>query len=84
MGKIAINTAEAPEARPGIYNQAIVANGFVYCSGSLPVDATTGHIINGDIQTHTVRKAFYSAKCAVANFGAASVHQKSDRGAEGC
>jgi hypothetical protein len=52
--KQAINTDKAPKALPGIYNQAIVANGTVYCSGSIGMDPMTGEIIKGDIQDRTV------------------------------
>jgi enamine deaminase RidA (YjgF/YER057c/UK114 family) len=50
-----ILTSNAPKPLPGIYSQAIVANGFVYCSGSVPMDAETMKIIDGDIQAHTVK-----------------------------
>ncbi|CAD0087974.1 unnamed protein product [Aureobasidium vineae] len=50
--KTAILTNKAPKPLPGIYSQAIVANGFVYCSGAIAGD-TTGKIIDGDIQAHT-------------------------------
>ncbi|KAJ5245471.1 hypothetical protein N7489_005567 [Penicillium chrysogenum] len=44
----AVNTAEAPPPRP-FYNQAVVANGFVFCSGQLPKDST-GRIVSGTVQ----------------------------------
>ncbi|KAI5201386.1 hypothetical protein E4T39_05279 [Aureobasidium subglaciale] len=50
--KTAIFTSKAPKPLPGIYSQAIVANGFVYCSGQIAGDET-GKIIDGDIQAHT-------------------------------
>ncbi|KAH0027985.1 putative L-PSP endoribonuclease family protein, partial [Aureobasidium melanogenum] len=50
--KTAVLTSKAPKPLPGIYSQAIVANGFVYCSGAIAMD-TTGKIIDGDIQAHT-------------------------------
>ncbi|KAI1610458.1 Endoribonuclease L-PSP/chorismate mutase-like protein [Exophiala viscosa] len=53
MSKKAIVTENAPKALPGIYSQAIVANGFVYCSGCVPMDAKTMKLIDGDIQAHT-------------------------------
>ncbi|EXJ83488.1 endoribonuclease L-PSP [Capronia coronata CBS 617.96] len=53
MGKEAVVTDKAPKALPGIYSQAIVANGFVYCSGCVPMDAATMRLIPGDIQAHT-------------------------------
>ncbi|KAE8364267.1 Endoribonuclease L-PSP/chorismate mutase-like protein [Aspergillus caelatus] len=43
-----INTKEAPPPRP-FYNQAVIANGFVFCSGQLPKDST-GKIVKGTIQ----------------------------------
>ncbi|KAJ5747317.1 uncharacterized protein N7511_009013 [Penicillium nucicola] len=51
--KTAILTDNAPPPLPGIYSQAIVANGFVYSSGCVPMDAKTGEIVNGDIKVHT-------------------------------
>ncbi|OKP09393.1 2-iminobutanoate/2-iminopropanoate deaminase [Penicillium subrubescens] len=51
--KQAILTESAPAPLPGIYSQAIVANGFVYCSGCVPMDAQTGKLIEGDIKAHT-------------------------------
>ncbi|CAI7665961.1 unnamed protein product [Penicillium manginii] len=52
-GKQAILTKNAPAPLPGIYSQAVVANGFVYCSGCVPMDASTGKLIDGDIKAHT-------------------------------
>jgi 2-iminobutanoate/2-iminopropanoate deaminase len=54
MSKVAVETHLAPPPRIGIYSQAIVAAGLVFCSGSLPAD-TTGAIIEGDIKIRTVR-----------------------------
>jgi enamine deaminase RidA (YjgF/YER057c/UK114 family) len=51
--KTAILATAAPKPRPGI-SQAIVAGGFVFCSGAVPIDAETMAIIPGDIQAHTV------------------------------
>ena len=53
-GKTPVLTSKAPKPLPGIYSQAIIANGFVYCSGAVPMDAETGKIIDGDIKAHTV------------------------------
>lgn len=50
-----IHTDKAPQPLKGIYSQAIVANGTVYCSGSVAMDPATGQIIDGDVQAHTVR-----------------------------
>jgi 2-iminobutanoate/2-iminopropanoate deaminase len=47
----------APKAI-GPYSHAIIANGFVYCSGQTPTDPATGELVAGDIkaQTHQVMK----------------------------
>lgn len=52
--KTPILTDAAPKPLPGIYSQAIVAGGFVFVSGAVPMDAVTMKLIDGDIQAHTV------------------------------
>ncbi|KAM0277351.1 hypothetical protein ACHAQH_005867 [Verticillium albo-atrum] len=47
----AVFTDKAPKPRP-VYNQAIVANGFLFCSGQLPTDLS-GEITEGTIQDRT-------------------------------
>lgn len=54
-GKAPVLTDKAPKPLPGIYSQAIVANGMVYCSGAVPMDPVTMKLIDGDVQAHTVR-----------------------------
>ncbi|KPM40256.1 hypothetical protein AK830_g6260 [Neonectria ditissima] len=54
MSRIPTITDKAPAPLP-VFNQAIVANGFVYTSGSIAQDPATGKIIEGDIQAHTHR-----------------------------
>jgi 2-iminobutanoate/2-iminopropanoate deaminase len=49
-----IQTAQAPAAI-GPYAQAIKANGFVYCSGQIPLDPATAQVVEGDIQAQTER-----------------------------
>ncbi|OKO98433.1 2-iminobutanoate/2-iminopropanoate deaminase [Penicillium subrubescens] len=51
--KHVVLTENAPPTLPGIYSQAIVANGFVYCSSCVPMDAQTGKIVDRDIKMHT-------------------------------
>ncbi|KAL1972233.1 hypothetical protein VTN31DRAFT_7452 [Thermomyces dupontii] len=51
--KTAVFTDKAPKPLPGIYSQAIVSNGVVYCSGAVPMDPATGKLIEGDIKAHT-------------------------------
>jgi enamine deaminase RidA (YjgF/YER057c/UK114 family) len=52
--KQAVFTDNAPPGLPGLYNQAIVANGTVYCSGTIGLDPSTGKLVEGDVQTRTV------------------------------
>jgi enamine deaminase RidA (YjgF/YER057c/UK114 family) len=52
--KTAVFTKNAPAPIAGIYSQAIVAGGTVYCSGQVPLDPATGKLIDGDVQAHTV------------------------------
>jgi 2-iminobutanoate/2-iminopropanoate deaminase len=44
-----IKTDEAPKAI-GPYSQAIVANGFVFVSGQIPIDPATGVLNTGTIE----------------------------------
>lgn len=53
--KTPVLTDKAPKPLPGIYSQAIIANGVVYCSGAVALDPATGKLIEGDIKAHTVR-----------------------------
>lgn len=50
MSKVPVLTSNAPKPLPGIYSQAIIANGTVYCSGAVAMDPETGKIIDGDVQ----------------------------------
>ncbi|POR34780.1 Endoribonuclease L-PSP [Tolypocladium paradoxum] len=63
--KMAVLTDNAPKPLPGIYSQAIKANGMVFVSGAVPMDAKTGKLIDGDIQAHT----------ASPDLGGGSLHQ---------
>jgi len=47
-----VKTDHAPKAI-GPYSQAIVANGFVYCSGQTPIDPATGKLVEGDVSVQT-------------------------------
>ena len=55
--KTVIHSDAAPKAI-GPYSQAIIANGFVFCSGQTPIDPATGNLVPGGIeeQTHQVFK----------------------------
>ena len=54
MTKQVISTPDAPAA-VGAYSQAIVANGFVYCSGQIALDAATGELVKGSVADETRR-----------------------------
>ena len=47
-----VQTESAPKAI-GPYSQAIVANGFVFCSGQIPLDPATGKVVAGGIEEQT-------------------------------
>ncbi len=47
-----INTVNAP-APIGPYNQAVLSGDILYISGQIPMDATTGNLIEGDIKKET-------------------------------
>lgn len=49
-----INTKQAPAAI-GPYSQAIVANGFVFTAGQIPLDPVAGKIVEGGIVEQTER-----------------------------
>lgn len=37
----------------GPYSPAVETDGFIYCSGQIPIDYTTGKIIDSDIKSQT-------------------------------
>jgi len=49
-----VSTPHAPAAI-GPYSQAVVSNGFAFLSGQIPLDPTTGKIIEGNIAAQTER-----------------------------
>lgn len=51
MKKTVHSTDKAPAAI-GPYSQAVEANGFVFCSGSIPLTAD-GTLVEGDVKTQT-------------------------------
>ncbi|MEO0663937.1 MAG: Rid family hydrolase, partial [Planctomycetota bacterium] len=52
--RIPVKTDKAPGAI-GPYNQAIVAGGFVHCSGQVAFDPASGEIVQGDVRVQTQR-----------------------------
>ncbi len=53
MKKI-INTPKAP-APIGPYNQAVLSGDTLYISGQIPIDPSTGNLVEGDIKKETAR-----------------------------
>ena len=47
-----VKTDRAPKAI-GPYSQGLVANGFVFCSGQIPIDPATGELVQGSIEEQT-------------------------------
>lgn len=47
-----VQTDKAPKAI-GPYSQGIIANGFIYCSGQIPIDPATGELSTGTIEDQT-------------------------------
>jgi len=54
MTKKIVSTAKAPSAL-GPYNQAVIANGFVFCSGQVAINPATGELVAGGIEEQTER-----------------------------
>jgi 2-iminobutanoate/2-iminopropanoate deaminase len=52
--KKVIHTAKAPAA-VGPYSQAIEINGMLFISGQIPLDPSTGKMVEGGIKEQTVR-----------------------------
>ncbi len=52
MPKRVVKTERAPAAI-GPYSQALVANGFVFVSGQIPINPQTGQLVTGDIHAQT-------------------------------
>ena len=65
--KKALNTEKAPAAI-GPYSQGIEANGMVFLSGQLPIDATTGAFPEGGIKEQT-RQSLQNAKSILQSAG---------------
>jgi 2-iminobutanoate/2-iminopropanoate deaminase len=63
-----VSTPSAPAAI-GPYSQAVKANGLVFASGQIPLDPTTGQMIEGDIQAQT-RRVMENLRAVLAAAGA--------------
>jgi len=54
MARRAILTDRAPKPI-GPYSQAVLADGWLYCSGQIPLDPETGRMVPGDVRVQTDR-----------------------------
>ncbi len=54
MTKQAIQSAAAPVAI-GPYSPAVRVGDLIFCSGQIPLDPTTGNLVEGDIVAQTTR-----------------------------
>lgn len=52
--KTVIAAVDAPKAI-GPYSQAIAVGDMLFCAGQIPLDPTTGEIIDGDVTAQTTR-----------------------------
>ncbi len=52
MSKIIITAKEAPKAI-GPYSHAVQVGDYIFASGQIPIDATTGDIVSGGIKEQT-------------------------------
>jgi enamine deaminase RidA (YjgF/YER057c/UK114 family) len=58
--KQVVLTENAPPPLAGVLNQAIIANGTVYCSGQVAIDPATGKMVEGDVAARTVLSSLVS------------------------
>ena len=63
----ALHTDKAPVA-VGPYSQAIEANGFIFASGSLPIDPATNAFVEGGVKEQT-RQSLTNARNVLASAG---------------
>ena len=68
MYRHTVVTDDAPKAI-GPYSQAIVANGFVFCSGQVALDPATGKLVEGDVAVQA-RRVLSNLKALLEDAGA--------------
>ena len=58
MSEMRFTSTENAPAAIGPYSQAVVVDGFVFCSGQIPLDPASGQLLDGDetAQTELVLK----------------------------
>lgn len=68
----AVSTSSAPKAI-GPYSQAIRAGSLLFVSGQIPIDPSTGNLVDGDIAAQT-RRVFENLKAILTEAGASFDH----------
>ena len=69
MTREVIATEDAPKAI-GPYSQGVKANGFVFCSGQIPTNPSTGELVTGSI-TEQTRQSLSNVKGVIEAAGSA-------------
>src|ERR1039457_5322151 len=67
MTRQTVHSDAAPKAI-GPYSHAIIANGFVFCSGQAALDPATGQLVPGDIAAQT-RQVLTNVKAVLESAG---------------
>ena len=78
MKREAVRTAGAPAAI-GPYSQAVRTGGFLFCSGQIPLDPSTGKIVEGGIEAQTERVLSNLEAVLIAGGGDAPVGREDHR-----
>ncbi len=63
-----ISSNDAPKA-VGPYSQAVVAGGFIFCAGQVPLDPATMKLVDGDVAEQT-RQVFRNLSAVLEAAGA--------------
>ena len=69
----AITTSAAP-APVGPYNQAVLAGGWLYCSGQIPLDPATGEMVGGGDVAAETRQVLKNLMAVLKEAGASPEH----------
>ena len=67
-----VATDQAPKAI-GPYSQAVVVDGWVFCSGQIPLDPHTGQLVDGDVAAQT-RQVFANLRQVLVAAGVGFEH----------
>jgi 2-iminobutanoate/2-iminopropanoate deaminase len=55
MSDLSTVSTDAAPAAIGPYSQAIATDGWVFCSGQIPIDPSTGELVEGGVAAQTER-----------------------------